>query len=356
MSEKAGGEVQFRRFASLEKGWSAVKDRKEALSFQFSGPSLLSAFGIAAAADLGQAITLTEVRVLAGNSLLSKVVYASAETLSLYTLQDQDPVHRVTFQPPLELAPARCYTLLVTLQNCAVYQGIGGLAELRNEVVGECRFVQTVGAQEAKVNSGDMSGPLIDLYCVPPVCNPKRIKDEIAAILSDKIEANARQVLFTRYSNIGSSWHVNSDGKQAEAITFRTNFQGQVVALGVGNAFNEGSQTRLKVIELHRGPGTRGEMLYQHSQTVDLNRQGGADAFMKVSLSRPVPVLPGEYYTLRVQYEENSVVVRGTVPSAIVIAEGATVAFQRANFEGGDVENGSHETHGPLRDLYFVIG
>lgn len=356
MSEKAGGEVRFRRFASLDKGWNVAKERKEALSFLFSSPTLLSAFGLAAAADLGQALTLTEVRVLAGNSLLSKVIYASADTRLFYTLQDKNPVHRVTFQPPLELAPARCYTLLVTLQSCAVYQGINGFAELHNEVIGECQFVRTVGAQEAKINSGDMSGPLIDLYCVPPVCNPKRIKDEIATILSDKIELNARQALFTRYANIGSSWHVNSDGKQAEAITFRPNFQGQVVAIGVGNAFNEGSQTRLKVIELHRGPGTRGDILYQHSQTVDLNRRSGADAFMKVALSRPVPVLPGECYTLRVLYEENSVIVRGTVASATVTAEGATVTFQRANFEGGDVENGSHETHGPLRDLYFVIG
>lgn len=356
MSEKAGGEVRLRRFASLDKGWNTAKDRKESLSFHFSQPVLLSAFGIAAAADLGQALTLTEVRVLAGNSLLSKVVYASADTRSFYTLPDRDPVHRVTFHPPIEIAPARCYTLLVTLQNCAVYQGIGGLGEVGNEGIGEVRFVQTVGAMEAKVNSGDMSGPLIDLYCVPLQCNPKQIKDEIAAILSDRIEANSRQVLFTRYSNIGSSWHVNSDGKQVEAITFRPNFQGQLVAIGVGNAYNEGSQTRLKTLELHRGTGTRGELLYQHSQTVDLSRRGGADAFLKVSLSRQVPVLPGENYTLRVQYDENSMVVRGTVASATVIAEGATVVFERANFEGGDIENGSHETHGPLRDLYFVIG
>ena len=30
--------------------------------------------------------------------------------------------------------------------------------------------------------------------------------------------------------------------------------------------------------------------------------------------------------------------------------------FEKSKFEGGDVENGSHEVHGLLKDFYFFKG
>ena len=356
LGEMAGGELKLRRFEGVERGWEVIKDRKEALTFQVDVPMLLTGFGVAAAVEVGQPVTITNVRVLAGSSLDSKVVYTCSDPKALFTFPDLEPIHRVNLSTPVELFQQRSYTLLVTISPASLYQGSGSREEVPIGSHGLCVFQKTSSSKEASVFSGETAGPLLELFLAPIDCTVQQAKEQIAKVLSDRIENQGRILQFVRYNSTGSSWHINSDGKQVEAITFKTTFLGQLVAVGMGNANAEGSQIKIKTMELRKGPGTRGEIMYQHGQQVVLHRRGAEDSFVKVPLTRGVPVIPGEFYTMRVQYEENGVVVRGTGVSETLTEEGMSITFQRANFESGDVENGSHETHGPLKDFYFLIG
>ena len=218
-----------------------------------------------------------------------------------------------------------------------------------------CTFLQTGGIQGAAANSGHSSGPIIDLYFAATECSLQQVKEQIYQVLSEKAESQGREVQITRFSSLGSAWHINSDGKQVEAVTFRVSSSVQLSAVGLGAAYADGSSVRIKTLEIRKGPATRGDLLYQHSQPIVLQRSTATDQFSKVALTRPVPLLSAEFYTLRVQYEENAQIARGTEVNNNPTVEGLTINFTRAQFEGGDVENGSHEAHGPIRDLYFLL-
>ena len=355
MTERAGGELQVRRFRDVNRSWEVVKDRKEALTFQVDKPWLLTAFGVAGTMEVGEYAKLNAVYLLAGDSLNSKVIYSSASFQTLYTRAGQEPVHKVTLDPPAELFPHMPYTLLLTLQPGKFFQGAIASSQVRVDSTSSCVFLPTNVSQEAGANSGHLEGPIIDLYFCATQCSLQQLKEQVYKVLSDKTESQGREIHLARYGGIGSGWRINTDGQQVEAITFKANSSVQLAAVGIGNAFAEGTQVRVKTLELRKGPGTRGDMLYQHSQALVLQRASSMDQFVKVILTRPVPLLPAEFYTLRVVYEENAQVVRGTGVNNSPSAEGLTVTFTRAQFDGGDVENGSHETHGPLRDFYFLL-
>jgi len=355
MAERAGGELRIRRFQEVARGWEVVKGRKETLTFQVDQPLLLTAFGLAGAMEIGEAVGLSGICLMSGNSLDSKVIYASVDYQTIYTRGDREPVHRVALNPPAELSPHLAYTLLLTLQPGKLYQGAGAAPQMRVDGATLCTFLPTGGIQGAAANSGDSSGPIVDLYFSATECSLQQLKDQVYQVLSEKAESQSREVLVSRFKSLGSAWHVNSDGKQVEAITFKVSSSLQLSAVGVGAAYAEGAAVRIKTLEIRKGPGTRGDILYQHAQPVVLQRTSAADQFSKVALTRPVPLLSAELYTLRVQYEESAQLARGTEVNNSPIVEGLTINFIRAQFEGGDVENGSHEAHGPIRDLYFLL-
>lgn len=354
MAERAGGELRIRRFQEVEKGWEVAKGRKETLTFQVDQPLLLIAFGLGGAMEIGETVNLNGICLMTGNSLDSKVIYASVDYQTLYTRPDCEPIHRVAFNPPVELSPHLAYTLLLTLQPGKFYQGVVAAPQVRVDSTTTCTFLQTGGIQGAAAHSGDSSGPIIDLYFTATECSLQQVKEQIYKVLSEK-ESQAREVLISRFSSLGSAWSINDDGKQVEAITFKTSSSVQLSAVGVAAAYAEGSTVRIKTLEIRKGQGTRGDILYQHSQQIILQRTSRADQFFKVALTRPVPLLPATDYTLRVQYEERAQVARGTEVNNKPSVEGLTVTFTRAQFEGGDTENGSHENHGPIRDFYFVL-
>lgn len=69
-------------------------------------------------------------------------------------------------------------------------------------------------------------------------------KKEVAQIQ----RVHGEELSVTRYSNTGSSWHVNIDGKQAEAIAFKTSCPVFLTGLGLGTAHDEHKSVTIKKI------------------------------------------------------------------------------------------------------------
>ena len=81
---------------------------------------------------------------------------------------------------------------------------------------------------------------------------------------------------------------------------------------------------------------------------------GEESRFVKVNFDSPVNIRADTWYTFRVKYKTGTPVCRGTGVNNSPSAGGVDWLFEKATFER-DVENGSHEIHGPLRDFYFTL-
>jgi hypothetical protein len=166
-------------------------------------------------------------------------------------------------------------------------------------------------------------------------------------------ELKKQEKCFQRLSGF-SSWGV-SGPPTLDAISFKVSCPIWVTGLGLGNSNSSGGSAKVQDIEIRQGRSTRGESLYRHPEQMDFTWDGSDDAkFMKVPFTEPIKLSAGVDYCIRVCYSAGSSIHSAT-GTQMNSCEGVTFTIGPAAFDGGDRDNGSSASSGPIRDIYFAL-
>jgi hypothetical protein len=140
-----------------------------------------------------------------------------------------------------------------------------------------------------------------------------------------------------------------------DAISLRANCDIFLTGIGTGNGYAAGGGCSIVDLEVRQGLGTRGDVLYRHPETVTSTFDGSdANKFFKTRFSWPVQLLKDTDYTIRVAYASGGNIYSASGAQIHSIDE-VTFTFTKSRFEGGDNDNSSSPTVGPIRDIYFAM-
>ena len=365
--EEVCGEMKVSRFDSCEPGWAIQSDGQvECFSFTFSENVVLTGLGIGNCVKTNCFVAVETLSVLNGEFSNSPAIYGHSKAFNLFN-SDNNEIVKVKFDGPVKIDRGNTYTLrLVMKGNEKVYKGKSFKGE---SITGKDDIVFKTCKTELK--SGDKSngdnekaGPIFDLYYINP---SKNFSPESFSMLMQKLypkvhtqaidsHAKTEEFKVSRYSNTGSSWHINTDGKQIEAISFKPSMLVNLTAVGIANAYEEGKKVVIKKIQVKEGKSTQGRnKVYKHKAKVKLINTGDDSKFVRIQLENPVSLTPDNWYTLMVKYKPGAPVCRGTLANNQPSCNEITFTFEKTKYEGPDIENGSHEVHGPLMDFYFTV-
>jgi len=372
MVSSLGGEFKMKRFRGAAKGWQINTDSQvESFAFLLSKGVLLTAVGLGAPVDRTKPVRVKSLQILLGKSTAGPVVYSTSSETVISSADTTKQVARVAVKPPVRLDADTHYTLRVVMRgDTKVFKGSGIFS---NPLAMEDGCTMTVLRSDmapADKRNGDneTDGPIFYISYILPRALPtsldvQKVKqqlfpvenEEVAAVAGVPVVASA-EITVARYNSFGSSWHINADGKQVEAIALKADKAVFLTGLGVGNASQEGGKVTVMDLKVLRGKSTTGELIYDHGKKEKLINVGDDSRFVKVPLNSRIALEAGAFYTVRVAYKPNSSVIRGVGVNNDPTEGGVHFHFEKTSFDNGDVENGSHETHGPLRDFYFALG
>ena len=365
--EEVCGEMKVSRFESCEPGWGIQPDGQvECFSFKFSEDVILTGLALGNCVKSNSFVLVETLNVLVGQYSNSPAVYEHSKPFNIFN-SDNNPKVKVKFDRPVKIDSRKTYTFKIVMKGTEkVFKGKSFRGE---SITGKDEIV--FKASKTELRDGDKSngdnekaGPILEVYYLNP---GKYISPESFSILLQKLypkvssqaadlPVKTEEMKVTRYSSTGSSWHVNTDGKQIEAISFKPSMVVNLTGVGIGNAHEEGKKVVIKKIQVKEGKSTQGRnKVYKHKEKVKLINTGDDSKFVKIQLHNPVSLTPDNWYTLMVKYKPGVPVCRGTMANNQPSANGVTFTFEKTKYEGPDIENGSHEVHGPLRDFYFTL-
>ena len=366
--ETASGETKIERFDEAEKQWHLNSENQvECFSFTFSEDVLLTALGLGNCAKIGGFITLENTQILTGNCSTGPILYNSVKKATLFNHTDEVSKIKVRLENPVKITGNTVYTIrLIMRGEGKSYKGKkckGATITSADGIVFKS-IKARLGGNDKQNGDNEAGGPIFDIYYISlnraySIDNynmlisqlyPKiRVNNKEAEVLADEYKV-------CRYNNTGSSWHVNADGKQIEAISFKPSHNVKITAIGIGNAHEEGKKVTVGKIQIKEGKSTQGTIkIYKHKIKEKLINVGEESKFVRVPLETPVPLSAESWYTLMIKYKPGVPVCRGTMANNQPTTNGVTFLFEKTKYEGPDVENGSHEVHGPLRDFYFTL-
>lgn len=106
----------------------------------------------------------------------------------------------------------------------------GSVINLRNNLILKTQK-SILGGNDRRNGDNESSGPIFDLYYIPLESNfgMENFNDLINSMFpkmkkqkpQTKKAPIGKELKVTRYTSTGSSWHINTDGKQVEAIAFK---------------------------------------------------------------------------------------------------------------------------------------
>lgn len=366
--EKVSGETKIERFEGHEKYWHLNSDNQiECFSFSFSENVLISAFGLGNSSKINSFITMESLQILSGGSSSGQVIYNSIQKITLFNNSDENPVVKVRLESPVKLLANNVYTLKIVMRGEGkAFKGkkcLGSSIAGSNGVVFKC-FKAKLSGSDKQNGDNESAGPIFDVYYIPlnNSINIDEYKKNLSQLYtsdnSSKVESKVitDEFKLSRYSSTGSSWHVNTDGKQIESISFKPSVNVNLTAVGIGNAHEEGKKVTVGKIQIKEGRSTKGTVkIYKHKKKEKMINVGEDSKFVRIQLENMVKLVAGNWYTLMVKYKPGVPVCRGTMANNQPSFNGVTFTFAKSKYEGSDVENGSHEVHGPLKDFYYTL-
>ncbi len=372
LSELAGGETQLSRFEDFEKHWHLNSENQvDSFTFTFSEDVLITALGLGNCSNTGFYNVVENIQFLSGNNTVGPIIFNSFPKICLFNRADSEPIVKVPLESPVKISGKLEYTIRIIMRGEGKsFKGkkFRGASVTQPDGITFTCGKSNMGGNDKRNGDNETGGPIFDFYYIPLQRNYSL--DDFNQLLKrifPKLKGNNRnelviepaiiqeEVIISRYSNTGASWHVNTDGKQVEAISFKVNRDIKLTAIGIGNAYEESKKCTARKIQIRQGKGTHGAVVYKHSSKVKMINTGEASKFVKVKLENELELRANVYYTLRVKYKAGCAVTRGTSVNPNPSNKGVSFTFEKASFEGVDVENGSHEIHGPLKDFYFKI-
>jgi hypothetical protein len=366
--ENVSGEVKIERFETYEKQWHLGSENQvECFAFSFSEDVILTALGLGNCAKVNSFVVVESLQILAGSSSAGQVVYNSIHRVTLYNSNDESPVVKTRLESPVRIIANASYTIRVVMRGEGkAFKGkkfVGSSINTSQKIVFKCFKAKLMGSDKQN-GDNESSGPIFDIYFIP-LLKPVTVDDYSEFIkqlypknntVDQEVKINLNEMKVTRYNNVGSSWHVNTDGKQIEAISFKTSENVKLTAVGIGNAHEERQKVTVSKIQIKEGKSTRGtNKIYKHKKKEKLMNVGEESKFVRVELESPVPLKSDTWYTLMLKYKPGVPVCRGTMANNQPSSNRVSFTFEKTKYEGTDVENGSHEVHGPLRDFYFTL-
>lgn len=365
--ELAGGETQITRFEETDKQWHLNSENQvETFSFSFSEDVLLTALGLGNCVKMGNFITVESSQILTGSCSIGPIIYNSTQQVCLYNHTDTNPIVKVKMESPIKLTGNSVYTMRVVMRGEGkAYKGkkFKGAAITMPDGIIFKSMKSRLGGTDKRNGDNESAGPLFDVYYIPleKTYGIEQYNDLLNLLFPKYTDKKSPEILpgeeskVSRYASTGSSWHVNTDGKQVEAISFKVSKSIRLTALGLGNAHEESKKVTIRKIQIREGKSTRGVKVYNHGGKEKLINVGEESKFVRVALDSPVILEPETWYSLRIKYKQGAPVCRGTTVNNHPQGSGVQFDFEKAKFDGGDMENGSHEVHGPLRDFYFHL-
>jgi hypothetical protein len=371
LTQLAGGESQLSRFEEIDKQWHLNSESQvESFAFNFSEDVLITAIGCGNCTRLGSYNTVETLEIRVGNSTAGPLLYSSAHTYCLFNHSDSKHVVKLKLERPVKLEARINYTLRIVMRGEGkAYKGtkFRGATITRPDGVIFKSMKSILGGQDKRNGDNESAGPIFDIYYIN--LNSKYSLQDYNKLLVKlfptmrnlnsnfalNTEPYFEEYIVSRYSATGSSWHINTNGKQVEAISFMVNSQIYLTGIGLANAFEQGKQTSIKKLEIRQTKSTRGFLVYRHDSEVKLSFTGADSNFVKVSINSRVKIMVDTWYTLRVKYMPGTPISRGTCVNNAPSANGVQFSFEKACYEDDDMENGSHEIHGPLKDFYFTV-
>lgn len=366
--ENASGETCIERFEGAEKQWHLNSDNQvECFSFTFSEDVLFTALGLGNCAKSGEFITLESTQILTGNCSTGPILYNSVQRASLFNNSEANPVVKVRLENPVKLAANLVYTLRLVMRGegkALKGKKFKGQIITSNDGVSLKSIKSKLGGNDKQNGDNESGGPIFNMYFIAlskvySVENYNLLISQLyprSVLNSQEIVNIVDECKVCRYNNTGSSWHVNTDGKQIEAISFKSSHTIKLTAIGIGNAHEEGKKVTVGKMQIKEGKSTQGAVkIYKHKIKEKLINVGEENKFVRVGLESPITLIAENWYTLMVKYKPGVPVCRGTMANNQPACNGITFTFEKTRYEGNDVENGSHEVHGPLRDFYFIL-
>ena len=120
------------------------------------------------------------------------------------------------------------YTLRIILRgDCGAYKGKnfkGCTIQAYETTFKSMR--STIGSLDQRNGDNESNGPIFDIYFIPlescPLVNEyERSMLSIFPASGSMIQSpTGDETVVSRYACVGSSWHINTDGNQVEAVTF----------------------------------------------------------------------------------------------------------------------------------------
>lgn len=166
-------------------------------------------------------------------------------------------------------------------------------------------------------------------------------------------ELKKQEKCLVRFSG-ATSWSVNGP-PTLDAFTIKTSVDIWITGLGLGTGNSSGSSAKIQDIEVRSTKSTRGDVLYRHPEIINTTYDGvEGNKFPKVLFTEPVRLTKATDYCIRVCYSSGSSIHSGS-GTAYTQSEGVTFTFGSATFTGGDNDNGSSASSGPVRDIYFAL-
>ena len=367
--ETASGETRIERFEASEKQWHLnSEDQVECFAFSFSEDLLLTALGLGNCAKLGEYITLESTQVITGNCSTGPVLYHSVQRASLFCNSEENPVVKVRLEAPVKLSGNVVYTLRLVMRGEG--KAMKGKKFRGPNITSSDGIVlklikAKLGGNDKQNGDNESGGPIFDMYYISlnraySIENYNMLIGQLyprtVVVKAKEVEGVVDELKVSRYSSTGSSWHVNTDGKQIEAISFKSTHNVNLTAIGIGNAHEAGKKVTVGKIQIKEGKSTQGDVkVYKHKRKEKLINVGEESQFVRVALENSVALVAESWYTLMIKYKPGAPVCRGTMANNQPSINGVIFTFEKTRYEGSDVENGSHEVHGPLRDFFFTL-
>jgi hypothetical protein len=177
------------------------------------------------------------------------------------------------------------------------------------------------------------------------------IDSRLAAKDCLKIGLLKNEVRFKRKGH-ECDWSISGSPK-VDAFAFQSTKKIWLTGLGLGASCFCQDVVTVSDVEVRKGKGTRGELVYRHPGLIQLLYDGTEEGkFVKVQFAKPVLISKKAEFCIRVCYSSLGQ-VWGSEGDIRQYSKGTKFVFKDAVFEGGDVTNKSTGLNGPVRDLCY---
>jgi hypothetical protein len=341
----------LRRFLGDYGSWNVgSKDNFEVITFSVDRDILMTGVGIGSPFKEDTVTEVSTLEIIEGRGTRGPIVYQYPDLICLvWEGSADDRYSKIDFSEPVYISRDTKYTFRIRYDTPGSVWAAGGKV-IRSSLEVNFAFSSSICEKGDRDNNGNAltAGPIRDIYF--SVAQEKQAGKKV------KVESEIdRELLLRRFLGDYGSWSVGSMNT-VEVITFLVDRDILMTGVGIGGPIEEDFESEVSGLEIRKGSGTRGPIVYQYPYSIGLRWDGADEAkFSKIDFSEPVYISRDVEYTFRIRYDTPGSVwaAGGSVNNAV---GGVNFTFTIATCEGDDTSPSENaEYAGPIRDIYFTF-